>query len=490
MIELKNWIGGAWTEGTGPRLESVNPANGEIIAAGSMAGTDQAAEAAEAAAQAFGGWRRKSYDERKAVIERFAEIAAERKDEMARLIAQETGKALWDATTEAGGIAGKAALAVASYEERTPTREKDNGQLKLRIAHKPHGVMVVIGPFNFPGHLPNGQIIPSLLAGNTVVFKPSEQTPAVGQKMCEWWEEAGLPAGCLNLVHGDREVAQALIGHEKTAGVLFTGGLPAGRAIHQQLAGRPDVMLALELGGNNPLIVWDVANADDAAQIIARSAYITSGQRCTCARRLIVKEGEEGDRIIKAVADLIPQLSVGDPLAEDQPFMGPLISKESAENALKAQEALIADGAEPIVKMERSPAGPAYVTPGLIDVTAMGDKDPDEEVFAPLLKVIRVKTFDEALDEANDTRFGLAAALLSDDESLWERFAGEIRAGIVNWNRQTTGASGAMPFGGPGLSGNHRPAGSYAADFAAWPMASMMSEGPLKDDQAVPGRKA
>lgn len=489
MKALENLIGPNWTEGEAQPLSSFSPAGGDTIAQGPMASPAQAVAAVEAAHGAFQSWRRTSYDDRKAIIERFAAIALERKADMARLIAQETGKALWDATTEAGGVAGKAKLAIAGYEDRTPTEEKDQGALTLRIAHKPHGVMIVIGPFNFPGHLPNGQIIPSLLAGNTVVFKPSEQTPAVGQLMAEWWREAGLPDGCLNLVHGAREVAEALIGDTRIAGVLFTGGIQAGGAIHKQLAGRPDVILALELGGNNPLIAWDVANAEDAAQIIVRSAYITTGQRCTCARRLIVQEGEAGDRIVQAVANLIPRLSIGDPLADESPFMGPLVSAESARRALLAQDGLIAGGAKPITAMAAHEAGDAYVSPGLLDVTDM-EADPDEEIFAPLLKVIRVKTFDEALDRANDTRFGLAAALLSDDKALWDQFAEEIRAGIVNWNRQTTGASGAMPFGGPGLSGNHRPAGSYAADFCAWPMASMMAEGPLADDQAVPGLKS
>ncbi|MEM9838472.1 MAG: succinylglutamate-semialdehyde dehydrogenase [Pseudomonadota bacterium] len=489
MITLQQKIGNQWTDGDGEELISTSPSTEETLANGHAASTAQASAAMQAAANAFPTWKNVSFEERKAIIMRFAEIAKANKDAMALLIAQEAGKALWDSATEAGAIAGKAGLAIAGYESRTPTEEREQGAMKLRIAHKPHGVMVVIGPFNFPGHLPNGQIIPALLAGNTVVFKPSEQTPAVGQKMLEWWDEAGLPAGVLNMVHGGRDVAQALITDDHVRGVLFTGGVPAGRAIHQALAGRPDVILALELGGNNPIVAWDVANADDAAQIIIRSAYITTGQRCTCARRLIVEDGLNGDRIVDAVKALIPKLSIGKPDAEPAPFMGPLVSAQSATRAVAEQNKLIDQGAEPLVPMEISSEGPAYVTPGLIDVTDMAN-DPDEEVFAPMLKVIRVKSFDEALDAANDTRFGLAASLLSDDPALWDRFDQDIRAGIVNWNRQTTGASGSMPFGGPGLSGNHRPAGSYAADFCAWPMASMLSEGPLKDDQTTPGLKS
>ncbi|MEM1410064.1 MAG: succinylglutamate-semialdehyde dehydrogenase, partial [Pseudomonadota bacterium] len=464
-----------------------SPATGATVAEGRTASSAQAEAALSAASDMFPPWSATPYEERLTIIERFAEIAAERKEELATLIAKESGKALWDARGEASGVAGKAALATAAYNERTPTTERQaSGGLKLRLAHHPHGVMVVIGPFNFPAHLPNGQIIPSLLAGNSVVFKPSEQTPAAGQLMASWWEEAGLPSGVLNLVHGGRAVAEALIVSDKTNGVLFTGGIEAGRAIHKSLAGRPEVLLALELGGNNPLVAWDVADHDAAARIIVRSAYISAGQRCTCARRLIVGSGKAGDRIIEAVAALIPKLTIGDPLADPSPFIGPVISAESAAAGLEAQSTLLADGARALVPMANAPAGEAFLSPGLIDVTDMAE-DPDEEIFAPLLKVVRVHSFDAAITKANATRFGLAAGLLSDRPALWEAFRQQIRAGIVNWNRQTTGASGAMPFGGPGLSGNHRPAGYYAADFAAWPMASMIADGPLTDNEGIPG---
>ncbi|MEM7739725.1 MAG: succinylglutamate-semialdehyde dehydrogenase [Pseudomonadota bacterium] len=488
MTDLLQLIGGQWRQGSGPLLVSTSPADDTDIARGHAAGSQDVADAVRAATKAAPSWRRTSFEERKALVERFAAIAADRKEDMASLISKETGKATWDALTEAGAIAGKAGLALRSYDERTPTQEQEQGRLTLRLTHKPHGVMVVIGPFNFPGHLPNGQIIPSLLAGNTVVFKPSEQTPAVGALMAQWWKEAGIPDGVLNMVHGDRQIAEGLIKSPGIAGVLFTGGIQAGRAIHALMAGRPDVIVALELGGNNPIVAWDVANVDDAAQIIIRSAYITTGQRCTCARRLIIEDSPEGQKLIDAVQALIPRLRVGPPEAEPEPFMGPLISAASAERALNAQQHLIDDGAHPLTLMAQAEAGAAFVTPGLLDVTDMSN-DPDEEVFAPLLKVIRVKTFDDAIETANDTQFGLAASLLSDSEELWQRFDTEIIAGIVNWNRQTTGASGSLPFGGPGLSGNHRPAGSYAADFCAWPMASMLASGPLADDQPVKGLK-
>ena len=478
----RNYIGGAWTDGDGAVMASCAPAGGETMWQGHAASEAQAEAAMAAAQAAFDAWAATPFDDRVAACERYAAIAAERKDEMARTIARETGKPLWDAATEAGAVAGKLTLALAAYHERTPTTEKEAGGASLRIAHRPHGVMAVIGPFNFPAHLPNGHIVPALIAGNTVVFKPSEQTPATAELMVSWWHEAGLPPGVVNLVQGGREVAEALVADERVAGVLFTGGVAAGTAIHRALAGRPDVILALELGGNNPLVAWDVADAEAAARVAVRSAYITSGQRCTCARRLIVADGEAGERVVQAVAAIIPRLRVGDPLSDPEPFMGPLIDARAAKGVLDAQDQKISAGARPIVRCQPGP-GDAYVTPGLIDVTDGGRED--REVFGPLLQVVRVADFDAAVAEANDTRFGLAAGLLSDDAALWDRFKGRIRAGIVNWNRQTTGASGAAPFGGPGLSGNHRPAGYYAADYCAWPVASMMDTGPLADDEGT-----
>ncbi|WOI53586.1 succinylglutamate-semialdehyde dehydrogenase [Parvularcula sp. LCG005] len=478
----KLFIDGSWTDGQGAPLTSTNPANGEPIWQGAQASEAQLESALAAAHSAFGSWRRLSVEERFAIIERYAAIAKERQEEMAKLISDEMGKALWDARTEAGAIAGKAAISIEAYHERTPTRNEG----AIRLTHRPHGVMVVIGPFNFPGHLPNGHIIPALIAGNTIVFKPSEITPAVAQAMVGWWEEAGLPPGVINLVQGGAAEAGQLIEDKRTRGVLFTGGVKAGLAIHRTLAGHPDKILALELGGNNPLIAWDVADAESAATVIARSAFITSGQRCTCARRLIVPHGAAGDRIIDAVASLISRLAVDRPDADPQPFIGPVVHSKAADAILKAQEELLFHGGEAVRPSLRLDQGSAYVTPGLIDTTRCREVR-DEEVFGPLLQVFRTKTFDDAIAKANDTRFGLSAGLLSDDEQLWHRFADQIDAGIVNWNRQTTGASGKAPFGGPGLSGNHRPAGYYAADYCAWPMASMVQEGALNDDAAMPG---
>jgi succinylglutamic semialdehyde dehydrogenase len=482
------FINGRWLKGSGPEFASIASADGQEIWRGHEA-TGADVEAAVAAARAaLPLWRRRSMDERVALVRAFAKLVDARKADMASVISRSTGKPLWDATTEAAAMVGKAELSVKAYAERTPSKESVVGAFIARITHHPHGVMAVLGPFNFPGHLPNGHIMPALIAGNTVVFKPSEQTPEVAELTVRLWEEAGLPAGVLNLVQGARAPAEWLVAHEGVDGVLFTGGVPAGRAIHRALGGRPEKIVALELGGNNPLVVWDAADEESAARLIVKSAYITSGQRCTCSRRLIVKAGPEGDKVIEALVRLIDRITVDRPDAQPQPFIGPLISAHAADAVLAAQAQWLASGGVAIREAMRLDIGPAYVSPGLIDVTAMASRK-DEEVFGPLLQVIRVTDFDAALEEANNTKFGLAAGLISDSAELFATFEAEVRAGVLNWNRQTTGASGSAPFGGVGQSGNHRPAGYYAADYAAWPMASLMAPGAVRDDEAIVGLK-
>jgi succinylglutamic semialdehyde dehydrogenase len=334
--------------------------------------------------------------------------------------------------------------------------------------------MAVLGPFNFPGHLPNGHIVPALLAGDTVVFKASEETPWTGELMMEALEAADLPKGVINLVQGGRETGAALI-DQHIDGLLFTGSGAAGAHFRRHFADRPDVILALELGGNNPLVVWDATDVEAVAALVVQSSFITTGQRCSCARRLIVPEGHEGEAIIEAVAALADRLIAGPWDGATEPFMGPLISARAGVTVRKAAAAL----GGTVIRQARAVEGlsEAFITPGIIDVSH--HETPDEEIFAPIIQVRRAATFDGALALANDTRYGLSAGLISDDPARWERFQQRIRAGVVNWNRPTTGAAGTAPFGGLGASGNHRPSAYYAADYCAYPVASFEADAVL-----------
>ena len=455
-------------------LVSTDPCTGETIWTGVSGDVDDAVGRARSAAA---GWARRGLDVRIDAARRFQTVVNARADEFARLISRETGKPLWETRTEVASVAAKVDISVAAQAERAGQRSSgDVAGVRQALRHKPHGVLAVLGPYNFPAHLPNGHIVPALLAGNTVVFKPSELTPAVADFMAGCWVAAELPTGVLNVVHGGGDTGRALAAHDGIDGLLFTGSATTGAALARQFAETPHRILALEMGGNNPLVVWDVADErlDAAAALIVQSAYLSAGQRCTGARRLIVADAAAGpllDRVIR----LIDRIIVGAPFDEPQPFMGPVIDNRAADQLQSAFGALIGQGAEVLRPFARRNLDRPLLTPGLIDVTAVRAR-PDRELFGPLLQVIRVADFDAAIVEANATKFGLAAGLIGGDAALYDRFWAETRAGVVNWNRPTNGAASNAPFGGVGISGNHRPSAYYAADYCAFPVASLEAD--------------
>ena len=475
MTQAIQFINGQWQAGQGHEVTSLNPAKNEVIWQGNTASPAQVDEAIKAARTAFTSWSMQSLEDRIAVIEAYGKQLEENKEAMARTIAEETGKPLWETRTEAAAMMGKIGLSLKSYHERTGTVENPIPGAKAFIRHKPHGVVAVFGPYNFPGHLPNGHIVPALIAGNTVVFKPSELTPKVAEFTLKLWEKAGLPAGVINLVQGELETGKALASHPQIDGLFFTGSSTTGKLLHEQFGGQPGKILALEMGGNNPLIVKDVADVDGAVHEIIQSAFITTGQRCTCARRLFIKNDAQGDAIIAKLIEVTKNIKIGHFDAEEQPFIGSMISAKAAQGLVSAQAQLVELGGTSLVELTHLEADTGFVSPGIIDVTAI-DALPDEEHFGPLLKVFRYTDFDAAIAEANNTSFGLSAGILADSKDDYDYFFARIRAGIVNWNKQITGASGAAPFGGIGDSGNHRASAYYAADYCAYPVASVEAE--------------
>ena len=474
MSHAAQFINGQWVEGQGELFSSLNPAKNDVIWQASAADANQVDTAVNAAREAFYLWTDLSFEERLAIVKRFAEQLTQNKEQLAQAIALETGKPLWETATEVGAMIGKVAISEKAYLERTGTVENPMPQGKAIIRHKAHGVVAIFGPYNFPGHLPNGHIVPALLAGNTVVFKPSELTPMVAELTLKLWEKAGLPVGVINLVQGEVETGKALAAHRGIDGLFFTGSSRTGHLIHQQFAGQPGKILALEMGGNNPLIVKDVADTKAAVHDIIQSAFISSGQRCTCARKLFLSQDAQGDAILTQLITATQAIKVGHYDDEVQPFMGSMISEAAALSMVKAQQELVALGGKVLVELKHT-AGTGFVTPGIIDCTDVVDF-PDDEHFGPLLKVFRYSDFDAAIAKGNDTDFGLSAGLLSDNETDYEHFLRRIRAGIVNWNRPITGASSAAPFGGIGASGNHRASAFYAADYCAYPVASVELE--------------
>lgn len=420
-------------------------------------------------------WSARPLTNRVETLRRFVNVVRQKSDALADCISRETGKPLWEARTEVESVINKVEISIRAYAERTPQRRLE-GNLGARTAirHKPHGVMAVLGPYNFPAHLPNGHIVPALLAGNSIVFKPSEKTPATGKMLVDLFHASGVPTGVLRLVIGGVEEGKALVSHPDVEGILFTGSARTGIALNRQFADQPGKMLALEMGGNNPIVVWDTPDIATAAILVVQSAYLSAGQRCTAASRLIVRDGMHKP-LIEEISKLASRLIVGEPFSDPAPFMGPVIDNEVADNLQESFLTLMMKGGVPIIQLLRPIEGRPFLTPALIDMTDASER-PDVELFGPILQMVRVPDFDAAIEEANATRYGLSAALIGGTPQQYDHFWANVRAGVINWNRATNGAPSSAPFGGVGLSGNHRPSAYYAADYCAYPVVSTEEE--------------
>ena len=455
-------------------LISYEPATGAELWRGKHGNVDDIVGRAR---RAWPAWAAQPLSTRMELVRRFANEVRKDSDKLATMIARETGKPLWEARTEVESVINKVEISIRAYAERTSQRKLDNAmQGTAALRHKPHGVMAVLGPYNFPAHLPNGHIVPALIAGNAIVFKPSEKTPATAELLVQCFHRAGISAAVVQLLIGGPAEGQALVAHDGIDGVLFTGSAHTGIAINRKLATRPDKILALEMGGNNPIVVWDTPKITDAAAIVVQSAFTSAGQRCTAARRLIVKSSMF-EPLMAEVKRLADRIIVGAPFDEPAPFMGPVIDNQAADGLTESFLYLLSHGGKAIKHLIRPRDDLPFLSPAIIDVSNVKER-PDVELFGPLLQVSQASDLDEAIAEANNTRFGLSASLIGGTPQEYNRFWANVRAGVINWNRPTNGASSAAPFGGVGLSGNHRPSAYYAADYCAYPVASTEMEQP------------
>ncbi|MEM1070581.1 MAG: aldehyde dehydrogenase family protein [Planctomycetota bacterium] len=460
-------------------LQSRNPANGEVVWDGPISTPTEVDQAISNAHAYLPQWRSVELAERIKIVRSYAAHLTEHRTEVADLIRAEVGKLPWDAAGEVGASIAKAELSIKALQERRSLQvvEDDQAVLQRVTRYAPVGVALVLGPFNFPLHLPGGQIIPALLSGNTIVFKPSDQATAVGQWMMNAWRSVGLPDGAMQCVVGGVETATKAIDSSLINAVYLTGSLQAGRAIHRQLAGRPEVLLALELGGNNPVVVCEDAEPKKAASLVAFSAFISAGQRCTCARRALFVQGHQTEQQIDALIASTKQLRIG--LASDQPVsqVGPLISADAANRLEQTYQRLLELGCQPIIPWRIDDRCRALVAPAIVNADGISDEARqalgEMEWFGPLLVIETVSTLEKAIQFAANTTYGLAASMLGGSLNDFEKFVEQVGAGVVNWNGPTTGAAGSLPFGGLGSSGNHRPAGFHAIDFCNDPVASL-----------------
>jgi succinylglutamic semialdehyde dehydrogenase len=465
-------------------LRSVSPADprDEI---GTFAVADESAvdRAVARARRAFPAWRDAGLASREKVLRSFAAIVKSRSDELARLLAREVGKALWDARAEAALLPAKVDLTLSDGMRAVAPIE---GAAGARALYHPRGVLAVLGPFNFPVHLPNGHIVPALALGNTVVWKPSELAPAVARWVEGAWREAGLPSGVLEVVQGPAQTGQFLALHPDVDAILFTGSWAVGHKLAAQVLEQPSKLVALELGGKNAIVVLRDADLTLAVAEAALSICATTGQRCSSTSRIFV-ERPVFDAFTERLARVLQGVRIGPPL-EPGIFMGPLVSHAAHAKVLGYRALAKQAGAERLVVVD-PPLPPPFIGPGLVRFadTRQEHAYQRDEIFGPEAALYPVDSLEQAIAAVNDSDFGLVASIMTADRAQFAYCMGRVRTGLLNWNRGTIGASGRLPFGGMKRSGNDRPAGILSALYCSVPQAYLEGSGGFDPAALPPG---
>jgi RHH-type proline utilization regulon transcriptional repressor/proline dehydrogenase/delta 1-pyrroline-5-carboxylate dehydrogenase len=471
-----DYIGGRFHAPAGEPLTSHNPARDGAVVLETAASPERVRMACEAAANAARAWQALRFEQRVEALGRFRDALAERRDELAEAITQEMGKLRSESTLEVDGLLGRFATVEAHI--RADLREGPvPGQPQEVLRYHPHGVVGVIGPFNFPLHLCHAHVVPALLLGNTVVMKPSELTPLAGERYAEAAHAAGLPPGVLNVVNGRGAEGAALASDPLVRALAFTGSWATGRRIAEALLDRPEVLVALEMGGKNACIVRSDADLRSAVHEIVTSGYLTTGQRCTCADRVLVHRSR-ARALADALAKVVSTLRFGDP-DDGESFAGPLASEAARDRFVRALEHAKQGGAEPIVP-GRTFEGGAYVGASL-HMLPEGKHEiagyTDVELFGPDLCLEVFDDDDEAIAALNATPYGFAYSVFTQDEQAFDHYFRHLETGILNLNRSTNQASPRLPFSGVKHSGNFRPAGGWAHRNFAYPVAQISNVG-------------
>jgi acyl-CoA reductase-like NAD-dependent aldehyde dehydrogenase len=470
----RNLIGGEWVESAGGKtFESRCPANGDLIGVFPRSSAEDVDRAVAVAKDAYESWRLVPAPKRGEILFRFGSLVTEHKEELAKLMAREMGKVL----AEAGGDVQEAidmSFYMAGEGRRlsgqtTPSELPDKFNMSVR---QPIGVVGVITPWNFPIAIPSWKIVPALVCGNTVVFKPANDTPMLGQRFVELLVEAGVPPGVVNIVHGfGREVGDRIVRHPDVPVVTLTGSRDTGVAVLEAAAENLK-HVHLELGGKNGIIVMDDADLDLAVDGIVWSAFGTSGQRCTAASRVIVHRAvydELRSRLVAAVESL--RLGPG---WEQDTDVGPVINAAALEKIHSYTEIGKDEGATLLSGGEVA-SGDGFAEGFFYRPTIFGDVEPgmriaQEEIFGPTTALIAVDDFDDAIRVANGIRYGLSSSIFTADVNRAFRAMRDLEAGITYVNAGTIGAEVHLPFGGTKETGNgHREAGQAALDvFTEW----------------------
>jgi acyl-CoA reductase-like NAD-dependent aldehyde dehydrogenase len=469
-MEFQNYINGKWVDGKS-KFQTINPANGEVLAEVAQAEVSDVDAAVHAATEAFRSWRLVPAPARGELLFKIGSILKERKEELARLLTQDMGKVISEARGDV-----QEAIDMAYYmggEGRrllgyTAPVEMPN---KFGMAVRdPSGVVGLITPWNFPVAVPSWKIFPALVAGNTIIWKPSPETPAISAAFVKVFEDAGVPPGVFNLLLAPgADVGKALVEHPGVRVLSFTGSTTTGRAI-AAAAARLNKKISLEMGGKNAIIVLDDANLELVTDATLWAAFGTSGQRCTAASRLIVQRGIAG-KVKEALVERTKKLRLGDGL-DPNVDVGPVINGSALERIHNYVQIGQKEGARPLIGASVADVGGKgfYYSPTLFDSVQPGSTLEREEIFGPVLSIIEVDTLEEAIEINNRSQYGLSTSIFTQDVNRAFTAMRDISSGLVYINHGTTGAEIQFPFGGVRGTGNgHREAGQAALDvFTEW----------------------
>lgn len=418
-------------------------------------------------------WARLSFEKRKRLLSPLASIFEKRKHILAETVSRETGKPLWESTKEVEALIGKVKVTLNQALDRILDQESPvTKNTRSRVRYKARGLFVVIGPFNFPLHLPFSQILPALLAGNAVIFKPSEKTPASGQLLTQCFQELDLPKGIFQMLQGTGSLAQKLVKAKEVDGILFVGSFAVGEKIKQSIAKDHWKILCLELGGYNSTLIWDYKDKDKehVIQEAITSCFLTAGQRCSSTSQILVHKKIAKD-FLKDFLVAVEKIKIGH--WKSDAYMGSLIDKKALSQFLSFQKQAKQQGLKILYEGQNLKSlGGYYVSPAVYKVSQnQALSFGHQETFTPQIVISEVNNEKDALKRINHSGYGLVLSVFSQDKKIQEDMFYGAKVGLLNVNRSSCGAGPYLPFGGVGKSGNDRPAGFFAIDSCVTPLA-------------------
>ena len=434
----------------------------------------------ESAQSGFHFWKKVNINERIKLLKKYQEQLLVKQKQIATAIALETGKPLWESRGEVNASINKVDITIDYALKRIKSKHIAEVMPKIdgHIFFKPIGICLIIGPFNFLCHLANTQILSALIAGNSIIFKPSEKTAYSAQLMTDCFHEAGFPKGIVNLVQGDAETAGRLLKEKNVKGIFFTGSKEIGTSIIKNTYHDLSKLVSLELGGKNTAIIHKDANLEHALSEVVTGSFLTTGQRCT-STAIVAIHKSIAEKFIQNFHNVSKRIIIDHPIDhEKEPFLGPIIDEKALESYLLFVGMAKREGFQEIMrgkKITHTKYNGHYVTPSIHFSDKLITKSHflQNEIFGPNCTFITYQEIEEAIQIANYTEYGLAASLFSSDRSLFEKCSYDIDSGIVNFNNATCGASPLLPFGGIKNSGNYRPMAIAAIDSCVYQMASL-----------------